>query len=162
MPALPIIETAEPRSTAEAIRLVIWDLDETFWKGTLTVGGIQYDEISHDIVIELSHRGIINSICSRNDFDSVAKILQERGIWDYFVFPSVDWTPKGQRIRRIVEAVQLRPETVLFIDDNPMNRAEALQAVPGLQVACENRVQELLSDPVTVHFPHFRWSREVE
>ncbi len=98
MPALPIIETAEPRSTAEAIRLVIWDLDETFWKGTLTEGGIQYDEISHDIVIELSHRGIINSICSRNDFDSVAKILQERGIWDYFVFPSVDWTPKGQRI----------------------------------------------------------------
>lgn len=159
MPALPIIETAEPRSTAEAIRLVIWDLDETFWKGTLTEGGIQYDEISHDIVIELSHRGIINSICSRNDFDSVAKILQERGIWDYFVFPSVDWTPKGQRIRRIVEAVQLRPETVLFIDDNPMNRAEALQAVPGLQVACENRVQELLSDPLLAGKDDFSVSR---
>ena len=25
----------------EAVRLVIWDLDETFWTGTLAEGGIQ-------------------------------------------------------------------------------------------------------------------------
>jgi hypothetical protein len=28
--------------SAEPVRLVIWDLDETFWKGTLTEGGITF------------------------------------------------------------------------------------------------------------------------
>ena len=29
----------------EEIRLVIWDLDETFWKGTLAEGGISEVEL---------------------------------------------------------------------------------------------------------------------
>ena len=28
--------------TKEAVRLVVWDLDETFWSGTLTEGGMSY------------------------------------------------------------------------------------------------------------------------
>jgi predicted enzyme involved in methoxymalonyl-ACP biosynthesis len=48
----------------EAIRLVVWDLDETFWRGTVTEGGItEYIQAHHDIVIELARRGIMSSIC---------------------------------------------------------------------------------------------------
>jgi hypothetical protein len=39
------------------------DLDETFWKGILTEGGIEYQQSPHDIVIELARRGIMSSIC---------------------------------------------------------------------------------------------------
>jgi hypothetical protein len=49
---------------AETIKLVIWDLDETFWRGTLDEGGItQYVQAHHDIVVELAQRGIMSSIC---------------------------------------------------------------------------------------------------
>jgi FkbH-like protein len=132
----------------EPVRLVIWDLDETFWRGTLTEGGIDYVPAHHEIVIELARRGIVSSICSKNDIAPVRDLLSEKGLWDYFIFPSIDWTPKGQRLAALVEAVQLRPQTVLFVDDNPMNRAEALQALPGIQVADETTIAALLDNPL--------------
>jgi FkbH-like protein len=131
----------------EAVRLVIWDLDETFWGGTLTEGGISWREEHAEIVRELSRRGIVNAICSKNDFAPVEAILQERGIREHFVFPSISWEPKGPRIAALVVAVQLRAPTILFIDDNPMNRAEAQHYAPGLQVADETIVPRLLDDP---------------
>jgi FkbH-like protein len=133
---------------AEAVRLVVWDLDETFWKGTLTEGGIrEYVQEHHDIVVELSRRGIINSICSKNDHDVVCKILAEKGILEYFVFPSINWEPKGHRLRQLVEATQLRAPTVMFIDDNPNNRAEATAMVAGIQVEDETFISSMLADP---------------
>jgi FkbH-like protein len=131
----------------EAVRLVIWDLDETFWRGTLTEGGIrEYLQQHHDIVLELAKRGIISSICSKNDGASVLPLLQQKGILEYFVFPSISWESKGPRLARLVETFQLRPPTVMFIDDNPNNRAEAMAVVPGLQVEDEHFLERILDD----------------
>lgn len=139
----------ETMANREPIRLVVWDLDETFWRGTLTEGGVTaYVHEHHEIVVELARRGIMSSICSKNDFSAAQQILQDKGIWDYFIFPSIDWTPKGKRLRSIIEAVQLRPETVLFIDDNPSNRAEGATEVPGLQVAAESLIPNILDSPL--------------
>jgi FkbH-like protein len=134
-------------TVAEPVRLVVWDLDETFWKGTLTEGGIAYQRHTHDIVIELARRGIISSICSKNDLEPVRSILQEQGLWEYFVLPSISWEPKGPRMAQLVEAVQLRAPTILFIDDNPLNLQEALHFVPGLQIADETLADTMLDDP---------------
>jgi FkbH-like protein len=146
-PATSINKT-EPPATQENVRLVIWDLDETFWKGTVTEGGIQeYIREHHDIVIELARRGILSSICSKNDHGVIEQILEKYEISKYFIFPSISWGPKGVRIASILEAVQLRAPTVMFIDDNPNNRAEALDVVPGLQVEDEFFISDMLSDP---------------
>ena len=141
-------ECMQTKAACEPIRLVIWDLDETFWSGTLTEGGITYRRDFHDIVVTLARRGIVSSICSKNDIAPVREILMREGIWDYFVFPSINWEPKGPRLAALVEAVQLRAPTILFIDDNPMNRAEAQHFVPGLQVADETTIPGLLDDPL--------------
>ena len=138
-----------PETTAkERVRLVIWDLDETFWKGTLTEGGISRNEKAVETVIALARRGILSAICSKNDLEPVQRILTEWNLWDYFIFPSVNWNAKGPRIKAIVEAVQLRPETILFIDDNPMNLKEALHFVPNLQVSDESIIDTMLQDPL--------------
>jgi FkbH-like protein len=131
---------------AEPVRLVIWDLDETFWSGTLTEGGIAYSQANHDRVVRLAHRGIVSSICSKNDFAAVQAILTQHGIWDFFVFPDIDWQPKGPRLRALIDAIQLRPASVLFIDDNALNRAEAEHCVPGLRTASEAVIPGLLDD----------------
>lgn len=129
------------------VRLVIWDLDETFWDGTLCEGGITYHSGHHDIVIALCHRGIMSSICSRNDFAPVEEILREKGIWDYFIFPSIDWTSKADRVAKIIAETQLRPETVLFVDDNPGNRAQVKAAIPAIQIADRPDIAGFLDDP---------------
>jgi FkbH-like protein len=133
----------------EAIRLVIWDLDETFWRGILSEGGVrEYVRAHHDIVVDLARRGIVSSICSKNDRDAVEAILREHDLWDYFVFPSINWEPKGPRIADLVEKIGLRAPTVLFIDDNPGHRAEAAAAVPGLQIADETYIAGMLANPL--------------
>ena len=133
-----------PLDLLEPIRLVVWDLDDTFWKGTLTEGGIEaFIEENHALVPALAKRGIMSSICSKNDHETVRAILEQHGLWEYFIFPSIDWSPKGGRVAAMVEAVGLRPPTVLFIDDNPNNRGEVAQAVPGIMVADETVVPGL-------------------
>lgn len=135
-------------TSTEAIRLVIWDLDDTFWRGTYTEGGIgEYSQVNHDSVIELARRGIISTICSKNEPGPVLEVLRERGILEYFVMPSISWLPKGPRIRDLLSDFQLRPATALFIDDNPSNRAEALSFLPDLQVADETILSTLLREP---------------
>ena len=146
MPTQPDAPPAAPR--AENIRLLIWDLDETFWHGTVTEGGHRYVQQAHDTVVELARRGIMSAICSRNDHDTIRQILEDTGLWDYFIFPSINWNPKGARIAELIAATQLRPETVMFIDDNPSNRNEALHMIPALQVRDETFVPRILADPL--------------
>ena len=140
-------DRAAQSSRPEAVRLVIWDLDDTYWSGTLAEEGMTYVQSSEEIVIALARRGIMSSICSKNDFDRVREILEDRGVLEYFIFPSISWDPKGPRIREIVEAVQLRPASIMFVDDNPANLQEAAFHVPGLQLAEPDFLPALLADP---------------
>ena len=134
--------------TTEPPRLIIWDLDDTFWRGTLAEEGIiAFIPENHEIVRELTSRGIMNSICSKNDLASASRVLKDLSLWDYFIFPSIDWTPKAPRIKKIIESTQLRSSTVLFIDDNRRNLAEASEMNPGLQTATPEVLAELLSLP---------------
>jgi FkbH-like protein len=132
----------------EKVRLIIWDLDDTFWQGTLTEGGIAYNQETHDLVIELARRGIVSSVCSKNDYDTVHALLVDKGIRDYFVLPSINWEPKGPRLARMIETFGLRPPTVLFVDDNHLNLQEALHHVPGLQVSDESIINRMATDPL--------------
>lgn len=132
---------------AEPVRLVIWDLDDTFWDGTLTEGGIRYRPANHEIVLELARRGIMSSICSKNDHSTVEQVLREKGLWDYFIFPSINWEPKGRRVKATVDAIQLRAASVLFIDDNKVNLEEARFICPDLQLATPSILTDLLVMP---------------
>ncbi|QEE86586.1 HAD-IIIC family phosphatase [Acetobacter oryzoeni] len=131
----------------EGIRLVIWDLDDTFWKGTLSEGEISPIQRNIDIVKTLNARGIVNAICSRNTFEDVKARLEQLRIWDDFVFPRISWGPKGPLVKDIIEKIQLRPETVLFIDDNVTNLNEAKHFVPELNVAEPAVLENLLDNP---------------
>lgn len=137
----------DPRAFAEDIRLVIWDLDDTFWDGTLTEGGIRYRDDHHALVIELAARGIMSAICSKNDASDIEALLKERDLWDYFIFPSIDWTPKGPRIAAMLGQIGLRAPSVLFLDDNPMNLAQAADANPGLNVGLPDLISGLSDAP---------------
>ena len=61
----------------EKIKLVIWDLDETFWEGTLSEEGVKPIKDNIELIKELSERGIINSIVSKNNFDDVKNFFSK-------------------------------------------------------------------------------------
>lgn len=133
----------------DRIKLVIWDMDETFWKGTITEGDICIPEEHIKLIKDLTDAGIINSICSKNDFDQVVSELDKNGLKEYFVFPSVNWEPKGNRIKQIVADMQLRPVNVLFIDDNSSNLGEAKHYCDGIMTATPDMILQLIKDAET-------------
>ena len=128
------------------VKLVVWDLDDTFWSGTLEEGGITPVAENIALVQELAKRGIISSICSKNDYERTKTKLVELDVWDHFVFPAVSFSPKGQQIAEMIEGAGLRAENVLFIDDNTMNLEEVKFFNPGIMAAHPADVLHLLKD----------------
>ena len=134
-------------SGPEAVRLVIWDLDDTFWAGTLSEGAVTHNARNAAIVDALNRRGIVSAICSKNNSAPVEAALREQGLWERFVFPQIAFAPKGAMVAQIIKDAQLRPATVMFIDDNVTNLHEAQYYSPGLQIAEPEFLDRLLDDP---------------
>lgn len=127
----------------ETIKLIIWDLDDTFWTGTLSEGGVTLNERNMELVRLTTDCGIINSICSKNEAQPTIDYLKQIDIWDYFVFASINWENKAQRLKDQIEKMALRPQNVLFIDDNQFNLQEAKHYIPQLQVATPEMIEQL-------------------
>jgi len=116
------------------IKLILWDLDDTLWRGTLADGDdVALFEPRAELVRAFNARGVVSSICSKNDFEAARARLEAFGLWDEFVFPHIAFTPKPEAIRGIIEDMQLRPANVLFIDDNPHNLGAVRHALPDIQ-----------------------------
>ena len=110
----------------DKIKMVIWDLDDTLWDGTISEGDVEifWDRI--DFIKYLNKKGIVNSICSKNDEKETMRFLTNKGLAELFVFSSINWQPKGKRIKEIIENANLREANILFVDDNPMNLQESV------------------------------------
>lgn len=125
---------AQNRSYLDKLKLVIWDLDQTFWSGTLSEGGISPIDSHAALLKALTECGIVNSVSSKNDAEAAEEVLHKLGVSDYFVFNNINWQSKGEQIRKKLEDMHLRSENVLFIDDDRRNLEEALYYNPGLHV----------------------------
>ena len=130
----------------EKIKLVIWDLDETFWKGTISEGTVEVPKAHCRLLEQLTDIGIVNSICSKNEFTTTMDYLQAQNLAEYFVFPSINWNPKGQRIKRLISNMQLRPVNVLFLDDNPSNLGEVEHFCAGIMTGGPELISKLIKD----------------
>jgi FkbH-like protein len=154
------VEAIEARYPVEAAgegplkaKLIIWDLDDTLWQGTLADGDdpVLFDHRA-DYVRAFNNHGIVSAICSKNDKAKAREKLEAFGLWDEFVFRRIAFVPKGAVIKQIIADMQLRPANVLFIDDNPHNLHEVADAVPGIHVVdattpeCDALLAQILAD----------------
>ena len=74
------------------IKLIIWDLDDTFWQGNLEEGSIILKPEVIEFIEKSINRGIMHSICSKNDYEKVRNTfhnLNLDNLWECFIFPSV-------------------------------------------------------------------------
>ena len=129
----------------KTIKLIVWDLDDTFWTGTLSEGGATAIAENIQLVRDTTDAGIINSICSKNEHEPTVAHLKKLGIWEHFVFASINWDNKGARLQHMIDQMALRPQNVLFLDDNVHNLQEAKHFLPQLQVAEPNVIPELIA-----------------
>lgn len=130
-------------SEFSAIKLVIWDLDGTFWKGVLSEGPVDVPFENIRLIKDMTDAGVICSICSKNDSAAVTKKLKELKLEQFFVFQSVNWSPKGERVSQIISEMNLRAGNVLFLDDSAINLQEAKSFCPDLMIGGIERIPEL-------------------
>ena len=143
-------------------KLVIWDLDETFWDGTLTEGGISFKPDNLRLIEELTTKGIMNSICSKNNLLDVRSQFITNGylkFWQLFLFPSIDWTPKGNRVKNIISLMNLREENVLVIDDNESNINEIKYFCPNIMSALPEQISKIAEELYLVNDYDFEHTR---
>jgi FkbH-like protein len=91
-----------------------------------------------DIVRQLNERGVVNSICSKNDFERAKVALEDFNLWSEFVFPEIQMEAKGQVVKSIIADMQLRAPDVIFIDDNDSNLREVAFFNEGIQLLDAN------------------------
>ena len=150
MPAGPIriVENSLIAGSETPVKCVAWDLDGTLWMGTLSEG----DEVvpfpsAVEAVKLLDGRGIVNSICSKNNSEEALAKLAELGLAEYFVFPQIGWGPKSDAIMRLAKEMNISTDSIVFVDDAKENLREVSERVPGVRVLRPEDVATALSRP---------------
>ncbi|CAL9584602.1 hypothetical protein SUDANB176_05108 [Streptomyces sp. enrichment culture] len=130
------------------VKCLVWDLDNTLWKGTLLEDGdVDVPPAVREVVHELDARGILQSVASRNDHDHAWERLQKLGLDEYFVLPQINWGPKSASVRAIADRLNFALRTVAFVDDQPVERAEVAHHLPEVRCYSAEDVLGLLSRP---------------
>lgn len=147
------VATSAPASTEKARRAkcVIWDLDNTLWKGTLIEDGREKLELNEDAVRTikaLDERGILQSVVSKNNAADAAVILEHFGLTEYFLYPEISWGPKSVGVGRIAKNLNIGLDTLVFVDDQPFERAEVTNAYPEVRALDATVIPMLLDDPL--------------
>ena len=143
--------------SGKARRALILDLDNTLWGGVIGDDGLNGIELGQgnavgeaylavqNTVLKLRQRGIVLAVCSKNN-DTTARIpfrehpdmlLNESHI---SVFRA-NWEDKVPNIQFIAETLNLGLESIVFLDDNPVERDRVRYELP------EVAVPELPEDP---------------
>jgi FkbH-like protein len=138
-------DTAEILSIDHDVKMVVWDLDDTLWTGILNEGEIKIIDKHVELVKSLAARGIISSIASKNDHSKAKDVLERAGLWNYFVFPSISYAPKGKRVSQIIENASIQTKNVLFVDDNILNLQEVRFFNDGIMLAQPKYLASLVS-----------------
>ncbi|HYF64829.1 MAG TPA: HAD-IIIC family phosphatase [Herpetosiphonaceae bacterium] len=126
-------ELIKEEKKKKSVKCVVWDLDNTLWKGILL-------EDAHvtpfpnvvAVIKELDSRGILNSISSRNDHDLAVAKLEELGLLEYFLYPQINWNSKASSIKEIAKLINIGLDTFAFVDDQPFEREEVAFEIPDM------------------------------
>jgi FkbH-like protein len=130
------------------IKCVVFDLDNTLWKGTLAEG----DEVEirpglAELLRYFDERGTLLSIASKNDLNSALERLNRFGLAEFFLYPQIDWLPKSQKIRNLARKLNIGLDTFAFVDDNPFELEEVARALPEVTCIDAAQLDSLVNDP---------------
>ncbi|MDR0948229.1 MAG: HAD-IIIC family phosphatase [Lachnospiraceae bacterium] len=117
------------------IKCVIWDLDNTLWQGILAEGDtLVFPKETKELIIQLDHLGIVQSIASRNDATAAQRQLERFACWEYFLFPQIGEAPKSVSIPKIADQLGIGLNSIAFVDDSTFELAQVCYLIP--QVHC--------------------------
>jgi FkbH-like protein len=91
-----------------------------------------------EYVRDLNRRGVLLAVCSKNDPETAMlpfqrhpeMVLKETDIAAF----RANWEPKEVNLRAIASAINIATDSLVFVDDNPAERARIRQMLPEVEV----------------------------
>jgi FkbH-like protein len=144
------LKTAISSVLGNSRKLLVVDLDNTLWGGV--VGDLGWENLKvggHDYVGEafldfqkaiktLRNRGILLAIASKNEESVALEALTKHPEMllrpEDFAARRINWNDKAANIAELAEELNLGLQSVVFIDDSPIERARVREALPEVYV----------------------------
>ncbi|MGH8310109.1 MAG: HAD-IIIC family phosphatase, partial [Steroidobacteraceae bacterium] len=128
------------RRIAPAYKVVVVDADNTLWRGVVgEVGadGVAFDAQHHALhrtLVRLSQSGVVIAICSKNEESDVWEVFDTRSDFglrrEHIVGAAINWQSKSQNLRALASRLNLGLDSLIFLDDNPVECAEVRAHCP--------------------------------
>jgi FkbH-like protein len=130
-------------------KAVAVDLDNTLWGGIIGEDGMAGIQLSPEYpgaayqalqraLLELSQRGILLAVCSKNNPQDAIEVLNEHpGMLlrlEHFAAMRINWNDKAQNLREIAEVLNIGLDAIAFLDDNPVERQQVRDELPDVMV----------------------------
>jgi len=130
-------------------KCLVLDLDNTCWGGVIGDDGLDGIHIGTETAIaetftslqsyakELKQRGITLAVCSKNDFKNAKEGFEHPEsilCFDDFTSFKANWEPKHQNIIDIAKEINIGIDSLVFIDDNPVERDIVFSQIPSVSV----------------------------
>ena len=126
---------------------IITDLDDTLWRGILGEEGASgvcwtVDRKAHahglyqQLLSSLAASGTLVAIASKNNPELVEEVWKREDLLlpKTRIFPiEINWGPKSNSVARILEAWNISADSVIFVDDSPLELAEVQAAFPEIE-----------------------------
>ena len=126
-------------------KCLVLDLDGVLWGGVVGEDGLEGIRLGptpegqpfldlQKIILSLYHRGVILAINSANNLDDALEVFRKHPYMilkeDYFAAMEVNWNDKVSNMKAIAEQVEIGIDSLVFLDDNHVNREVVKQALP--------------------------------
>jgi FkbH-like protein len=138
-------------------KVLVLDLDNTMWGGVVGDDGLEGIRLGQgdprgeahlelqSAALALKKRGVLLAVSSKNDEAVARRAIREHPDMllreDDFSAVQINWSDKATNLELLAEKLSLGIDSFVFIDDNPVERAQVRGALPDVFVP------ELPSDP---------------
>lgn len=130
-------------------KCIVLDLDNTLWGGVIGEDGLDgiilgesypgkcYKDFQKQL-LKLKNRGVILTICSKNNPEDVDEVFEKHPDMILnkadFACIKANWNDKCTNIKTISQELNISTDSLVFIDDNPIECELIQQQIPEITV----------------------------
>jgi FkbH-like protein len=139
-------------------KVLALDLDNTLWGGVVGEDGLRGIKLGEEFpgvffkdfqraILDVARRGVLVALVSKNNLEDAMRVFDEHPDMvlrrEHIAAMRVNWEPKVTNLIAIAKELNLGLESIVFFDDNPVERAAIRRGLPDVIVP------ELDDDPST-------------
>ncbi len=130
-------------------KCVVVDLDNTLWGGIIGDDGMDNIVLSTDgegkayfdfqrELLKLHERGVMLAICSKNTLEIALNAIESHPHMllrkEHFTAIRINWENKAQNIQEIAREINIGTDSIVFLDDSPVEREMVSNYLPDVFV----------------------------